>query len=96
MRVHFLKFIRNLDLLLNNINWVYRLYQEKSDERVSIALLIEQSKLIYKPNNFVFYTIEYGLFAAFSKCKQGVSYMLNKKPKPIQLSLFSDVGFSWR
>ena len=42
---------------------------EKSDEKVSVTLLFEQSKQIYKPNNFAFYAITYGLFVIFSKCK---------------------------
>lgn len=95
MRVHPLKSIRNLDLSLTISIRYIGFISEKSDERASVALLIEQSKRIYKPRNF-FYAIVYGLFAIFSKCKQGVSYMLNEKPKSIQLSLFSDVGFGWR
>ncbi len=75
-----MKFIRNLDLLLTVSIGYIGFISEKSDDRVSVTLLTEQSKQIYKLNNFVFYAIAYGLFAVFLKCKQGVSDMLKKKP----------------
>lgn len=57
--------------------------------------LIEESKRIYEANKFVFYAVAGGLFAVFSKCKQGISDMLKKKQKSMQLSLFLDAGFNW-
>ena len=68
---------------------------EKSDERVTVVQIIEYSKRIYGANKFVFYAIDDGLFAILSKCKQGISDMLTKNPKSMQLSLFDDVGFGW-
>ena len=66
---------------------------EKRDEQIAVMQLIEQSKRIYGANNFAFYAIAYGLFVVFSKCKQGISDMLKKKQKSMQLSLFPDIGF---
>ena len=68
---------------------------EKADERIAVMQLVEQSKRIYEVNKFVFYAIAHGLFVIFSKCKQGIADMLKKKPKSMQLSLFSDTGFDW-
>lgn len=68
---------------------------EKCDERITVMQLIEHSKRIYGANKFVFYAIADGLFVVLSKCKQGIADMLKKKPKPMQLSLFTDVGFAW-
>lgn len=95
LRVRSLNSIRNLDLLLTIAVGYIGFISEKSDERVIVMQLIEQSKRIYKANKFVFYAIADGLFVVFSKCKQGISDMLKKKPKSAQLSLFADVGFGW-
>ena len=57
--------------------------------------LIEQPKRIYGVNKFTFYAIAYGLFVVFSKCKQGIADMLKKKPKSMQLSMFTYSEFNW-
>ena len=66
---------------------------EKADEGIAVMQLVEQSKRIYGVNKFALYAIAYGLFVVFSKCKQGISDMLKKKQKSMQLFLFPDVGF---
>lgn len=90
LRVRSLKSIRNLDLMLTiAVGYI----SEKADERIAVMQLVEQSKRIYGVNKFAFYAIAYGLFVVFSKCKQGISDMLKKKQKSMQLSLFPDIGF---
>ena len=86
---------RNLDLLLTIAIGYIAFISEKSDERVTVMQIIEYSKRIYGANKFVFYAISDGLFVMLSKCKQGISDMLTKKPKSMQISLFDDVGFDW-
>lgn len=93
LRVRSLKSIRNLDLMLTVVVGYIGFISEKRDERIAVMQLIEQSKRIYGANKFAFYAIAYGLFVVFSKCKQGISDMLKKKQKSMQLSLFPDVGF---
>ena len=95
LRVRSLQSIRNLDLLLTVAIGYIGFISEKADERIAVMQLVEQSKRIYEVNKFVFYTIAHGLFVIFSKCKQGIADMLKKKPKSMQLSLFSDTGFGW-
>ena len=53
------------------------------------------TKRIHGVNKSVFYAIADGLFAVLSRCKQGIADMLTKKPKPMQHSMFTDVGFGW-
>ena len=93
LRVRSLKSIRNLDLMLTIAVGYIGFISEKADERVAVMQLIEQSKRIYGANKFAFYAIAYGLFVVFSKCKKGISDMLKKKTKSMQLSLFPDIGF---
>ena len=93
LRVRSLKSIRNLDLMLTVAVGYIGFISEKADERIAVMQLVEQSKRIYGVNKFAFYAIAYGLFVVFSKCKQGISDMLKKKQKSMQLSLFPDVGF---
>lgn len=93
LRVRSLKSIRNLDLILTIAVGYIGFISEKADERIAIMQLVEQSKRIYGVNKFAFYAIAYGLFVVFSKCKQGISDMLKKKQKSMQLSLFPDIGF---
>ncbi|MCQ2755204.1 MAG: transposase [bacterium] len=95
LRVRSLNSIRNLDLLLTITMGYIGVISEKSDERATVMQIIEYSKRIYGANKFVFYAIADGLFAVLSKCKQGISDMLTKKPKSMQLSLFDDVDFGW-
>ena len=93
LRVRSLNSIRNLDLLLTITIGYIGAISEKSDERVTVMQVIEYSKRIYGANKFAFYAIADGLFAILSKCKQGISDMLTKKPKSMQLSFLPDVGF---
>ena len=93
LRVRSLKSIRNLDLMLTVAVGYVGFISEKKDERIAVMQLVEQSKRIYGVNKFAFYAIAYGLFVVFSKCKQGISDMLKKKQKSMQLSLFPDIGF---
>ena len=93
LRVRSLKSIRNLDLILTIVVGYIGFISEKADERIAVMQLVEQSKRIYGVNKFMFYAIAYGLFVVFSKCKQGISDMLMKSQKSMQLSLFPDVGF---
>ena len=95
LRVRSLKSIRNLDLLLTIAIGYIGFISEKSDERITVMHIIEHSKRVYGANKFVFYAIADGLFAILSKCRQGISDMLKKKPKSTQLSLFADVDFGW-
>ncbi len=95
LRVRSLNSIRNLDLLLTIAVGYIGFISEKADERKIVMELIEYSKRIYGANKFVFYAIADGLFVLLSKCKQGISDMLKKKPKSTQLSMFTDVGFGW-
>ena len=95
LRVRSLKSIRNLDLLLTIAIGYIGFISEKSDERITVMQIIEHSKRVYGADKFVFYAIADGLFAILSKCKQGISDMLKKKPESMQLSMFSDVGFGW-
>lgn len=95
LRVRSLASIRNLDMLLTIAIGYIGFISEKCDERITVMQLIEHSKRIYGANKFVFYAIADGLFVVLSKCKQGIADMLKKKPKSMQLSLFTDVGFGW-
>lgn len=95
LRVRSLKSIRNLDLLLTVAVGYIGFISEKADERIAVIQLIEQSKRIYGVNKFTFYAIAYGLFVVFSKCKQGIDDMLKKKPKSMQLSMFTYPRFNW-
>lgn len=95
LRVRSLKSIRNLDLLLTIAVGYIGFISEKSDERITVMQIIENSKRIYGVNKFVFYAIADGLFAILSKGRQGIADMLKIKSKSAQLSLLTDVGFSW-
>ena len=83
----------SLDLMLTIAVRYIGFISEKADERIAVMQLVEQSKRIYGVNKFALYAIAYGLFVVFSKCKQGISDMLKKKQKSMQLSLFPDIGF---
>lgn len=95
LRVRALKSIRNLDVLLTIAIGYIGLAGEKSEEKAIVIQLIEQSKRINKAKKFIYYAIADGLFVMLSKCKQGISDMLKKKPKSRQLSLFPEFGFEW-
>jgi len=94
-RVRSLNSIRNLDLLVTiAIGWI-GLMSEKSEERRTVMELIHISKRIYRISRFVFYAIADGLFVVNAKVSKGISEMLLKKPKPLQLSFWSNDGFCW-
>ena len=92
-RVRSLNSIRNLDLLLTIAIGYIGILSEKADERTMTMELIRISKRIFIVPKFKFYAIADGIYAAFARCKQGVADMLRKKPKNLQLSLFSALGF---
>jgi hypothetical protein len=92
-RVQSLKSIRNLNLLLSVAIGFIGMMSEKIDERRIVMEVIYISKRIRGVPKFVFYAIADGLFEIFAKLRQGIADMLLKKPKPLQLSLFPDVGF---
>jgi hypothetical protein len=94
-RVRSLNSIRNLDLLVTiAIGWI-GLISEKSEERSVVMELIHISKRIYGVPRFVFYAIADGLYIVAAKSREGLSNMLIKKPKPLQLSFWPDEGFGW-
>jgi len=93
-RVRSLQSIRNLDTLLNIAIGYIGMLSEKSDESPSVLELIQISKRIYGVPKFKFYAISDGIFAVFARSGQGISFLLRKKPKPLQLSLFKELGFS--
>lgn len=94
LRVRSLKSIRNLDMLLTiTIGYIGHI-SEKSDERKMAMELIEYSNRIYGANKFVYYAIADGIVVLLSKCKQGITDMLKKKPKSMQLSFLPDIGFN--
>ena len=92
-RVRSLKSIRALDLLLTIAIGYIGLISEKYDERLIVMEIINISKRIYNIPKFVFYSIADGLHTIFTRCKQGLVDMLHKKPKPLQLSFFTDLSF---
>ena len=94
-RVRSLNSIRTLDLLLTIAIGYIGLISEKQEQRRMVMEIIQISKRIYGTPDFVFYAIADGLFTVFARCKTGIAHMLRKKPKPLQMSLFSDVGFGW-
>ena len=94
-RVRSLNSIRTLDLLLTIAIGYIGLISEKQEQRRMVMEIIQISKRIYGAPDFVFYAIADGLFIVFTRCKTGIAHMLRKKPKPLQMSLFSDVGFGW-
>ena len=84
-----------MDLLLTIAIGYIGLISEKQKQRRTVMEIIQISKRIYGVPDFVFYAIADGLFTVFARCKTGIAHMLCKKPKPLQISLFSDVGFGW-
>jgi len=92
-RVRSLQSIRNLDLLLTLAIGYIGIMSEKAEEKGVVMELIHISKRIFNVPKFKFYAIAEGIFAVFARCKQGVSYMLKKKPKDAQLCLFSHASF---
>ncbi len=94
-RVRSLSSIRTLDLLLTIAIGYIGLISEKQEQRRMVMEIIQISKRIYGTPDFVFYAIADGLFTVFARCKTGIAHMLCKKPKSLQMSLFSDVGFGW-
>ena len=93
-RVRSLNSIRNLDLLLTIAIGYIGLLSERADDKRTVLELIYLSKRIYGVPKFKFYAIADGIFVVFARCKQGISYMLRKKPKLAQLSLFPDSPFA--
>jgi hypothetical protein len=94
-RVRSLNSIRNLDLLLTIAIGYIGMMSERADEKAITMELICISKRIFGIPKFKYYAIADGLFTVFSRCKQGVSDLLKKKPKCCQLSLFSYNSFGF-
>ena len=93
-RVRSLNSIRNLDLILTIAIGYIGMLSERADEKRIAMELITISKRIYGIPKFKFYAIADGIFAVFAKCKQGISYMMRKKPKSRQICLFPDSAFA--
>ena len=94
-RVRSLSSIRTLDLLLTIAIGYIGLISEKQEQRRMVMEIIQISKRIYGTPDFVFYAIADGLFTVFARCKTGIAHMRFKKPKSLQMSLFSYFGFGW-
>jgi hypothetical protein len=94
-RVRSLKSIRNLDLLLTIAIGYIGFISEEQDERRMVMEIIHISKRIYDIPKFVFYAIADGLFTIFARCKQGLSDLLRKRQKSLQLCFLPDIGFKW-
>ena len=88
LRVRSLNSIRNLDLLLTIAIGYIGYMSAKGDERRVVMELIHISKRIYEPPKFFFYALADAFFAVFARAKPGFSYLLRKKPKDPQLSLW--------
>jgi len=95
LRVRSLNSIRNLDLLLTIVIGYIGMISERAEEKRMVMELIHISKRIYDVPKFKFYAIADGIFTVFARCKQGITHLLNKRPKNLQLSLFANVGFDW-
>ena len=93
-RVRSLHSIRNLDLLLTIVIGFIGLMSEQVGEKRVVMELINISRRIYHTPRFTFYAIADGIFIVFARCKQGISYLLLKKPFDPQLSFLPPVGFS--
>ena len=94
-RVRSLKSIRMLDLLLTIAIGYIGMMSEKADERAIAMETIAISKRIYGTPKFPFYAIADGLSAVFAKVGRGISVMLRKPQKSMQISLFSDSKLAW-
>jgi len=93
-RVRSLQSIRNLDLLLTIAIGYIGMMSEKVDERQTVMELIHVSKRIRGTPRFVFYAIADGLFRVLARCKQGISDMLQKRKRGMQLDFFWEAGMA--
>ena len=91
-RVRSLRSIRNLDLLLTIAIGYIGMMSEKIDERQTVMELIHVSKRIRGTPRFVFYAIADGLFKVLARCKQGISDMLQRRKRSVQLDFWWNVG----
>ena len=93
-RVRSLSAIRNLDILLTIAIGYIGIMSEHFDEQRNVMEVIQISKRIYGVPKFKFFAIADGLYSIFARCVQGIAYLLRRKPKSMQLSLFPEYGFS--
>jgi hypothetical protein len=88
LRVRSLNSIRNLDLLLTIAMGYLGFMSAKGENRKIVMELIHISKRIYGIPKFFYYAIADGMNIVFARAKPGFSYLLRKKPKDLQLSLW--------
>jgi len=93
-RVRSLKSIRNLDLLLTIAIGYIGILSEKADDRRLVMELIHVSRRIRGTPRFVFYAIAEGLFKVLARCGQGISGMLQKRKRSMQLDFWWNVGMA--
>ena len=92
-RVRSLNSIRNLDMVLS-IAIAYLGYMSADGEdRKTVMEIIAISKRIYTSPKFFFYALADGLFVIFARAKPGVSDLLKKTHKCVQLSLWPPPRF---
>ena len=91
-RVRSLKSIRNLDLLLTIAIGYIGMMSEKVDERRLVMELIYVSKRIRAVKRFVLYAIADGMLYVLARCKRGISDLLFRPPRDMQLDFWWDVG----
>ena len=94
-RVRSLHSIRNLDLLLTIVIGFIGIMSEQAEERRMVMELIHISKRVYHVPRFTFYAIADGIFTAFARCSHGISHLLIKRPKDIQLSFLPPDPFAF-
>jgi len=88
LRVRSLNSIRNLDLLLTIAMGYLGFMSAKGDNQKIVLELIHISKRIYDTPKFFYYALADGVFTVFARAKPGFSYLLRKKPKDPQFSLW--------
>ena len=93
LRVRSLNSIRNLNLLTSIVVGFIASMSEKGEHSRIVFDIIALSKRIFGVAKFNLYAIADGILFILSKAKNGISDLLRKKPKSMQLSLFHDSGF---
>ena len=88
LRVRSLNSIRNLDLMLTIAMGYLGFMSAKGDNQRIVVELIYESKRIYDTPKFFYYALADGMFTIFARAKPGFSYLLRKKTKDMQLSLW--------
>jgi hypothetical protein len=95
LRVRSLNSIRAMNLLASIAVGFIALMSEKADTSRIVMEIIEISMRIFDVALFNLYAIADGISRCFSKAKLGITDLLRKKPKSLQLTLFPIKGFQW-